>query len=224
MIINLLSILLAAQTAPADPSMNWLLEQATTAPATQPADEAWDAPAPVLANPARDAAWRDATITLSNGERVRGRVTTTLGKPIRIYDLEREEFRDFAWNLIERFDATVQWERIEKEWKFRESASDIREYSGRTYPARLIQYTLTLKNGKTASGGIVAPLYIEKLGSTDTLTLVIHKRQKGEIGQTLDQLVYIQSVDFAPRATTRPATQPATTQAAEAETIFTNEE
>jgi hypothetical protein len=207
MLIQILLIALTAQTTqPADDTLDWLLTEAATAPTTRPAND--EPPAPVLENPAVDAQWRHAVITLSNGEQLRGRVATTYGKPIRIFDIKRQEFRDIAWELIESMEAEVVWERIEREWKFRESGSDIREYSGRTYPARELQYTLTLKNGRTVTGGVVAPLYMEKLGVEGTITLVLHKRQKGEIGEGLEKLVYVKRVVFTPPAS-QPATQPA---------------
>jgi hypothetical protein len=71
----------------------------------------------------------------------------------------------------------------------------VKVYSGRTYPARETAYTFTLTDGTVITGGSVAPLYV----TTDdgkTRTLVLHKRDKGDVGQTLKQLVYVARVEL----------------------------
>ena len=59
--------------------------------------------------------------------------------------------------MIRSIDAQVIWEREEKEWHFKESGSDIKEFTGKSYPCRETSYTLTLVNGQTLTGGIVEP-------------------------------------------------------------------
>jgi hypothetical protein len=86
------------------------------------------------------------------------------------------------------------WEREEKEWHFKDSGSDIKEYSGKSYPARETQYKVTLLNDQTMTGGIVAPLYA--ITTTGDKLLVLYKRSKGEVGQTLKDLAYVKTVVF----------------------------
>jgi len=137
---------------------------------------------------------RRAVMTLSNGEKIKGRFSTTYEQPIRVFDPERKEYRDIPFKLIKSLEAKVIWERDEKEWHFKESGSDIKEYSGKTYPARETTYTFTLANSQSISGSVAAPLYLEKdKGST---AFILHKRDKGEVGQTLKQLIYVMRVDF----------------------------
>jgi hypothetical protein len=88
----------------------------------------------------------------------------------------------------------VLWERDEKEWHFKESGSDIKEFNGKTYPNRETQYTFTLLNGQTLSGGVVEPLYLQT--PDGPVLFALHKRDKGEVGQTLKQLVYVKSAEF----------------------------
>lgn len=78
--------------------------------------------------------------------------------------------------------------RDEKEWRFRESGSDVKIYSGKTYPLRELQYTLTLTDGNRVEGGVVAPLDVQT--KDGRFTFVLNKRQKGEVGQSLKDLVY----------------------------------
>lgn len=186
---------IAAASAPAgevrDETLDWLLSRAATAPATRPADTQ---PAVPFERPGEDPEKRKGFILLSNNEKIPGTICTTREKPIRIWDPSAKQYVDVPWALIKSMEARVLWERDEKEWHFVESGSDIKEYSGKTYPARELEYVVTLVNGQTITGGIVAPLYVS--GSGHTLTFVLYKRQKGDLGKTLKDLVYVKRVEL----------------------------
>lgn len=191
-VVAIFSAWLFAQptTAPRDDTLDWLLSQATTAPTTRRAD----APAASPFAEKIDADTRKGIITLSDNERIRGRLSTTREKPIRIWVPADKEYRDVPFDLIKSMEAKVLWERDEKEWHFKESGSDIKEYTGKTYPARELEYTVTLVNGQSITGGIVAPIYVTE--NQKTFTFVLNKRQKGEVGQTLRDLTYIKKVEL----------------------------
>jgi hypothetical protein len=191
----------APASQPVDPTMDWLMNQATTKPAL-PASAPAAPPSPFVSGSSQEA--RQATLTLSDGKHITGRFTTTEDKPIRIWDEAQKEYHDIPFDLIRSLQAKITWERQQPEWHFKASGSDIKEYSGKSYPAREMEYVVTLVNGQTLSGGIVAPLYRQAPSGQATL-FVLHKRDKGAVGQTLEQLVYVKSVTFGP-----PATQPAT--------------
>lgn len=179
----------AAEPKPAD-DFDWLLNQATTAPATRPS-----APAtrPAGFAPRKNPEARQGKIHLSSGKVVAGPLATTREKPLRVWDDKDKEYRDIPLALIQSMEAKILWEREEKEWHFKETGSDLKEYSGKTYPARELQYVVKLINGQTLTGGIVAPLY---LGDQDPQLYVLNKRQKGELGQRLKDLVYIKRVEL----------------------------
>lgn len=184
----------ATQPAATDSAVDWLLDHAapatttptaTTAPATRPASPFAEAA------PADDHA---VVVTFSDGTTLTGRATTTEGKPIRIWDESAEQYRDVPLRLIRSIEAEVLWERDQPEWKFVASGSDVKETTGRTYPARELVHTVTLVNDQEIRGSVVAPLY---LGSdTGRRTLVLHKRQKGEVDQSLARLIYIRRVEL----------------------------
>jgi hypothetical protein len=184
----LLSAALSAQPA-SDDTLDWLLKQPTTqpaAPATQPASR----PFASKTNP--DA--RPGKVLFSNNQTLPGQLSTTPEKPLRLFDDKTSEYRDVPLSLVKSLQAIVLWERNQEEWHFKDSGSDVKEFTGKTYPARELQYKITLLNDQTLTGSIVSPLY---LSANDKLqTLVLHKRQKGDVGQTLKDLPYIKRVDF----------------------------
>ncbi len=123
---------------------------------------------------------------------------------MRVWVEAQKEYKDLPFASIQSIDAQVVWEREEQEWHFKESGSDIKEYSGKTYPARETQYQITLNSGKTITGGVAEPLYLMTPDGHETYAL--HKRDKGELGQSLDELVYVKHVEFENSgATTKPA-------------------
>jgi hypothetical protein len=182
---------LAGDKPAGDDDVDFLLKHATTAPASRPATR----PAASPFKPREDDGRRAATLTLSDGEKIKGRFSTTLDQPFRVFVVEKKEYQDVPFNQIKSIQAKVIWEHDEKEWHFRESGSDIKEYSGKTYPARETEYTFTLTNGETISGAVAGPLYLQTDG--DDKTFILHKRDKGEVGQTLKKLVYVERVEFA---------------------------
>jgi len=192
----------APTTAPAtqpaaDPMMDYLLESAQ--PATTQADHP-NLPATGVATPLATGralpGTRRATITLSDGRVLAGPVRTTADQPIRIFDTHRQEFIDVPFDRVASLRAEVVWERLEREWHFVESGSDIREYTGHTYPARLLEYTLNTASGKSYRGGVSAPLYLEESTGKSTLYILDKRQKSGDLDSTLEDLVYVKQVDF----------------------------
>jgi len=183
----------ATQPQTRDDDMDWMLGQARPASAP-PAD----LPASRAATPFDQKTaftYRRALVVFSDGEKFHGPLRTTLDKPVRVWVEEDKQYHDIPFALIKTIEASVVWEREEAEWHFKESGSDIKEFTGKSYPAREMRYTLTLLNGQSLTGGVVAPLYVQTIPGQEK-TLVLHKRDKGDPGQTLKDLIYVQRVEF----------------------------
>ncbi len=181
-------------TQPADPTMDFLINSAAK-PATQPvAAPATQAAPSTLVNHGQADDGRAAVITLNDGKTVTGQASTTADKPVRIWDATIKDYRDIPFALIKSATAIVNWERDEPEWQFKESGSDVKVFTGRTYPARETQYEFILINGDKITGDVAAPIYLET--GDKTKTYVLHKRDKGELGQKLTDLVYVKKIEF----------------------------
>ncbi len=113
---------------------------------------------------------------------------------MRVWVEAEQEYRDVPFKLIASFTAKVTSEYDEKEWHFKESGSDLKEFTGKTYPVRETSYTLTLVNGQAITGGIVEPITLERREGPYLFSLL--KRDKGQVGQSLRQLIYVQRIDF----------------------------
>jgi hypothetical protein len=134
-----------------------------------------------------------ARVDLSDGTVLAGRVYTTRSKRLKVYNLADKIYEYVPVPALERIETEVEWERMQREWRFKEAGSPEKVYSGRAYPARRLAYRLTLRGGHKIRGHILGqPLYIESGG--EVRREVLHKRQKGEMGEGRQGLVYIRAV------------------------------
>ena len=165
-------------------------------------------------------------VELSSGAKVPGRIFTTRAKRVKIFNLQKEVYEYVPVPAIRKIETVLEWERMEKEWRFKEAGSPEKVYTGRSYPARKFAYRLTLLGGHTITGHILGqPLYLARPsraslsrasrstqrlstgGSSDgsndegkTDRFILHDRQKGPLDTTLEDLVYIKSVTLGREA------------------------
>ena len=159
-------------------------------------------------------------VEVSTGLKVPGRIYTTRAKRLKIYNLERKMYEYVpvaACKRIEavvkihnverkmdeyvpvaasnRFQAVEEWERLEREWRFKEAGNTEKVYTGRSYPLRMLTWRLTLLNDHEIVGHILGqPLYAERNRKAERF--ILHQRDKGEMGATLESLVYVRRVEF----------------------------
>ena len=84
-------------------------------------------------------------------------------------------------------------------------------YTGKSYPARIYQHTLTLRDGRTLTGELAEIFYVQPLadassgplGDTsraDARRFMINKRNKGENGKDLKSLKYVKVIKLGKEA------------------------
>jgi hypothetical protein len=194
MFITVIISTLLQTTQPADPALDWLMGAA--APTTRPAAEADASTRPTsspFVQPAKDSG-RVGTITLSDGTLLTGEIRTTDSKALKIWDEGAGKQRDVTLDKLRSAKVEIVWQRDEPEWRFKTSGSDEKVYTGKTYPARETRYVLTLTTGETFTGTLAAPLYVAT--PDGERRVILHKRDKGDTGQSLKDLVYPISVVF----------------------------
>ena len=139
-------------------------------------------------------------VELSSGVKLAGKIYTTRAKRLKIYNLKRELYEFVPVAALKRIEVAVEWERMDKEWRFKESGNPEKVYTGREYPVRSLVWTLTLRNDHAITGHILGqPLYVQ-LPSGKVERFILHQRDKGEMGRTLADLIYICRVEFGPEA------------------------
>jgi hypothetical protein len=148
-------------------------------------------------------------IKLSDDSLHPGMIYLTRDKRLKVYDGQMQREREIQFESIKQIDCIVKKEWVEKEWKFTETTSNEKKFTGQEYPARECEHTITLKDGRTITGYISAIVYLQtqppsvendnnspSSGKNDRKIekFILYKRQKGEINQTLQSLIYVKSV------------------------------
>ncbi len=144
-------------------------------------------------------------LELSNGSIHSGLIYLTRDKRLQIYDEELQRQREVPLQAVKQIDCTIKKEWLEREWKFKETTSDEKMYTGRHYPAREYLHTITLKNGRTITGPLSAIVYVEprqpstgqsedQQSEPEPERFLLNKRNKGEVGQDLKSLVYVKRI------------------------------
>jgi len=138
-------------------------------------------------------------LELSSGLKVPGYIFTTRAARLKIYNLDREIYEYVPVPALKSIDTEIEWERMDKEWRFKEAGNPEKIYSGREYPVRKVCYTLTLLNDHKIRGHILGqPLYVAHNDKAERFLL--HDRDKGAMGQTLADIPYIKHVELGPEA------------------------
>lgn len=150
-------------------------------------------------------------LELSNGSVRTGLIYLTRDKRLQIYDEALQRQREVPLQAIKQIDCSVKKEWVEREWKFKETTSDVKMYTGRHYPAREYIHTITLRNGRTITGGLSAIVYVEpqthdaapsgsEPSDQEPERFLLNKRNKGEVGQDMKALVYVKRIKLGKAA------------------------
>jgi len=183
----------------------------TASAATQPPDNPFGKPRsrPDHALP--------GVVVFSNGRKLPGYIWTAAGKEWRLYERASRQFRDIPFDVVKVIDGLVEWERMEDDWRWKEGGSDVKVLTGHTYPDRKTYFTFTLIDDRKLTGDIAQMFYVELAGQVSQV--ILHKRQEGKIGQTLDDIPYVKQVIFDAKAmrdaieeitASRPSSRPTT--------------
>jgi hypothetical protein len=161
-------------------------------------------PAPAERESRRDDAV-PGCIELSDGSIHAGLIYLTRDKRLKIYDEKIERQREIPLRVVKQIDCKVKKEWMEREWKYKETTSDEKMYTGRSYPAREYLHTITLRDGRTIAGPLAEIVYLqprqddskqagEHRSEPKVEKFLLQKRSKGEMGQELKSLVYVKRI------------------------------
>ena len=142
---------------------------------------------------------------------IRDIIYLTRDKRLKISDEQSQRQREIPLSAVKQIDCTIKKEWMEKEWKFKELTKDEKMYTGRSYPTREYEHTITLQDGRTISGELSAIVYVQpgddstanprvSRSETKAEQFILNKRNKGEIGQDLQSLVYVKSIKLGKEA------------------------
>jgi hypothetical protein len=136
------------------------------------------------------------TVTLSDGTEIKGAIRTTRGKPLRIFDETLARRLDFVLTDLARIRVHVESEEQYRVWRWVEDGSREKVYTGESYPRREYVTELVLSNGQVHRGHLTGVVYVYPEGRKKPKKFILRHKDKGENGQKLTDLKYIESVVF----------------------------
>ena len=148
-------------------------------------------------------------LELSDGTIYPGLLFLTRDARLKIFDEAQKRQREIPWKAIKQIDGSVLKEWAEKEWRFKENASDEKLFTGRTYPAREYSHKITLQNNQTIRGSLAGIVYVQADPAREPHRFLLHKRDKGEPGTDLKSLVYVRSIKLGDKALEEAKSRPA---------------
>ncbi|MGA2031138.1 MAG: hypothetical protein ABSG68_02675 [Thermoguttaceae bacterium] len=168
---------------------------------------------PPVINPfARPAAVRDDAVPgyveLSDGSIHAGRIYLTRDKRLQVYDQQLERQREIPLSAVRQIECVVKRAWMEKEWRFKETTTDEKMFTGRVYPSREYVHKVTLQDGCTIAGPLSAVVYVQASDqrsadpgdASKTERFILNQRSKGELGKTLDSLVFVKWIKLGTEA------------------------
>jgi len=150
-------------------------------------------------------------VEMSDGSVYVGQVYLTRDKRLKILDQQMQRQREVPLRVVKQIECKVLKEWMEKEWKFKELASDEKMYTGRSYPTRDYQHTITLQDGRTIVGPLSTIVYVQPYAYTPeepgvyrtrvaSEHFLLEKSAKGKIGDELKSLVYVKLIKLGDEA------------------------
>jgi len=179
------------------------------------AQEAAAAEPPVISPFGRAAAVRrDALpgyVEMSHGEIIPGHVYLTRDARLKLHDEKVQRQREVPLRAVRQIQCAVKKEWMERQWRFKELTRAEKVYTGRSYPARQYVHTITLHDGRTLSGGLSAVVYVRPCSHAPSESgkyntppqprrCILHKRDKGKIGEKLESLHYVKLIKLGEAA------------------------
>jgi hypothetical protein len=123
-----------------------------------------------------------------------GKLYLTRDARLKVNDQAAGRQREIPLRVVRKIENRVEREWLEKEWRFKENASDEKVFTGRAYPVRESVHTITLRDGRKIVGPLSAIVYVAAEGSARPGRLILYKRQKGPVGTQLKSLIYVRQI------------------------------
>ena len=139
-------------------------------------------------------------VIFSDGKILPGYIYTTRDKDWIVYVESEKRWRHIPPILVLSISAVVIEEGMEKEWRWKEMGRNEKIFTGRKKPTRRFLWRFHLIDDSYITGAVKGqPLWIEQSGKR-LGPFILHERQAGKFGQSLDDLVYVKKIIISRQA------------------------
>lgn len=177
-------------------NLDFWLNQATTAPASRPADAVTKPASNPFSNKNRsfrpDAV--PGVIEISSGKQLPGWLYTTRDKPWVVFDPVLERWRQIPFITVLSITAVVTEEKYELQWRWKGMGEPEKVFTGKKFPYRRFLWEFRLIDGSIVKGAVKGqPIWV-RWDKKTAGPLVLHERDKGKIDVKLEDLYYVKKI------------------------------
>jgi len=135
------------------------------------------------------------SIELSSGQVFSGKVRLTRKAVFKLTDAKAHRKYRIDPSEVASLEMRVVSEAMERPYTFKNPGDPTKTYSEGRYPVRNLACTLTRKDGRTISGDLISTIvYLRPKGAEDEVRFKLVRQQKGTVGQSLADLVYVRAI------------------------------
>lgn len=134
-------------------------------------------------------------IAFSDGAVIPGGVYTTAGKDWELWVEKYKRWIRIPPAAVLSITAKVVEASMELRWRWKAMGEPEKVYTGEKYPMKRFLWTFRLADGRSLTGAIKGqPVWVEPAKDGPTRQSVLRERMKGDIGGTLEDLVYPEKI------------------------------
>ncbi len=151
----------------------------------------------LLAANASAGEWHQADIEMSDGKTLNGELAILGSRPLTMIPDGSSYERKILLEDIISISQIIEKQEMNRPWKYKEDGKVDKIYFDGTYPFMNFGTEVLLTNGHTVRGHIISlPFRFKGEGQKK---IFLNKQEKGEIGQTMSDIVYPVKITFTER-------------------------
>ncbi len=138
------------------------------------------------------------SVRMSDGTAVSGEIFgSSEDSTLRVFDENLRKYREFKFAEIVSVSMIVEKEAMVDKFTFKEVGWDEKLYSGKAFPRIDFRASVLLLTGERAAGHVLGVVHVDD--GTAVSKFVLNRYMRGEVGQKLDDLVYVREIAFEGR-------------------------
>jgi hypothetical protein len=141
--------------------------------------------------------WQKADIEMSDGKALSGELSILGSRPLTIMPAGSPYERKILLDDIISISQIIEKQEMNKPWKYKEDGKIDKIYFDGTYPFVDFGSEVVLTNGQVVRGHIISIVF--KFKGEGAKKIFLYRQIKGEIGQTMSDIVYPVKITFTGR-------------------------
>ncbi len=151
----------------------------------------------------------DGKLVRSNGDVVRGSIFLTRDKRLELFCDAEKKWYKLKLEDLSSLEWVVEFEKEEKEWRWKESGSDVKVLTGRVKVDRRYKTVATRRDGTKLEGHIRGTVVYVRTASSAKRKFFLYWNHPSDFDQKPEDLIYVKEIRFGAEHAAEPSPAPA---------------